>query len=149
MGLDMFLTRKMYVKNWSGSGYEVQVTYKGKPVDINPKNVTYITEEIGYWRKANAIHKWFVDNVQDGKDDCGEYYVNEENLNKLMETCQEVLDNPKLGKELLPTTSGFFFGGTDYDGGYLQDLKNTVEICKAALSACEEKNSSIYYQASW
>ena len=47
MGLDMFLTRKMYVKNWSGSGYEVQVTYKGKPVDINPKNVRRLARSLG------------------------------------------------------------------------------------------------------
>lgn len=29
-----------------------------------------IWKEIGYWRKANHIHKWFVDCVQDGEDDC-------------------------------------------------------------------------------
>ena len=37
-------------------------------------------EEVGYWRKANQIHKWFVDNVQDGVDDCGEYKVTKEQL---------------------------------------------------------------------
>ena len=149
MGLDMFLTRKMYVKNWGDPHYKVEVTYNGKKTSLNPKNITHVVEEIGYWRKANAIHKWFVDNVQDGKDDCGEYCVPAEDLNKLMETCFQVLANPKLGKELLPTTDGFFFGGTDYDNGYLQDLKNTVEICKIALDALEDDNSSVYYQASW
>ena len=31
--------------------------------------------EAGYWRKANHIHKWIVDNLQDGKDDCQEHSV--------------------------------------------------------------------------
>ena len=29
-----------------------------------------IIEQVGYWRKANQIHNWFVENVQDGEDDC-------------------------------------------------------------------------------
>ena len=32
----------------------------------------YEDNQIASWRKANAIHKWFVDNVQDGVDDCGD-----------------------------------------------------------------------------
>ena len=32
-----------------------------------------IIERVGYWRKANQIHNWFVNRVQDGIDDC-EYH---------------------------------------------------------------------------
>ena len=34
-------------------------------------------ESFGYWRKANQIHKWFVDNVQGGIDDCRPYPVSQ------------------------------------------------------------------------
>lgn len=39
--------------------------------DGEKKHVVYrsIWQEIGYWRKANHIHKWFVDKVQGGDDD--------------------------------------------------------------------------------
>ncbi len=36
--------------------------------------------EVGYWRKANQIHNWFVKNVQGGVDDCGYYGVTKEKL---------------------------------------------------------------------
>jgi hypothetical protein len=53
--------------------------------------ITYIELSTAYRRKANAIHKRFVDNVQDGEDDCKDYYVSKEKLYKLVETCREVL----------------------------------------------------------
>ena len=80
MGLDMYLNKKTYVKQWDHQSpeekYEVVVTKGGKPVDgIKASRVKYIEEEVGYWRKANQIHRWFVTNIQDGVDNCGDYYV--------------------------------------------------------------------------
>lgn len=51
-----------------------------------------IMEEVGYWRKANQIHAFFVKNVQDGEDDCN--YHNEctkEILEDLLDRCYKVL----------------------------------------------------------
>lgn len=50
-----------------------------------------IMEQVGYWRKENMIHQWFVDHVQDGVDDCR--YHNEctkEILEELLDTCEKV-----------------------------------------------------------
>lgn len=50
-----------------------------------------IMEQVGYWRKENMIHQWFVDHVQDGIDDCR--YHNEctkEILEELLDTCEKV-----------------------------------------------------------
>ena len=52
--------------------------------------------QCAYWRKANQIHKWFVDNVQGGKDDCGNYDVDVEQLKELLDTVNEVLGSTKL-----------------------------------------------------
>ena len=52
----------------------------------------HIMEEVGYWRKANQIHNFFVENVQDGEDDCS--YHNEctkEILEDLLDKCYKVL----------------------------------------------------------
>lgn len=151
MGLDMYLYRKTYVKNYSDdSTYQVTVTYKNQPSIINPKKIDEISEEIGYWRKANAIHKWFVDNVQDGKDDCDSYYVSKEKLQQLMHDCEDVLEDHSKADSLLPASSGFFFGSSEYDDWYFDKIKYTIEVCKEALSLFDKgEHASFYYHASW
>ena len=53
-----------------------------------------IIERVGYWRKANQIHNWFVNRVQDGIDDC-EYHheCTKEILEELLATCKKVLES--------------------------------------------------------
>jgi len=77
--------------------YSVTVTRGGKPVDgIHFNRITHIEERVMYWRKANHIHGWFVDNVQDGDDDCREYHVGLEQLRELHGICQKVIKASKL-----------------------------------------------------
>ena len=151
MGLDMYLSKKTYVKQWDHQSpeerYEVVVTKGGNAVDgIKSSRVKYIEEEIGYWRKANQIHRWFVENVQEGKDDCGDYYVDNSDLEKLLIACKQVEADHSLAESLLPAASGFFFGGTDYDEWYFEDIKNTIKIVEEALEA---GSGEIYYSSSW
>lgn len=56
-----------------------------------------IIEEVGYWRKANQIHRWFVNNIQDGIDDC-EYHreITRDDLENLLSICNKVLSNCKM-----------------------------------------------------
>ena len=117
-----------------------------------------------YWRKANAIHNWFVENVQDGEDDCRTYDVEPRQLVELRDLCKkviaasklvpdkvvsgyegrnmtpmyEVIEDPSVAMELLPTTSGFFFGSTAYDEYYLADLKYTADAIQKMLEHVEE-----------
>jgi hypothetical protein len=149
MGLDMYLNKRTYVQYWEHNGddnYEVKVTKGGKPTKIDPKKVKYIIEEAGYWRKQNQIHRWFVDNVQNGVDNCGEYYVDINDLKTLLELCEKVKADNSLADELLPSASGFFFGGTDYDEWYFNGIDNTIEILKEAL---EDERGDYYYSSSW
>jgi len=150
MGLDMYLSKKTYVKRWEHNGdnnYTVSVTKKGKEVEhIKPERVSYIEEEIGYWRKANQIHNWFVENVQNGEDNCRPSYVDREKLKELLELCEEVMEDNSKAEELLPTASGFFFGGTEYDEWYFKDIEKTIQILKEAL---KEERGDFYYEASW
>jgi hypothetical protein len=153
MGLDMYLTRKTYVKQWSHQKpeeqFEITITKGGKPYDgIDVSNVTNIEEEVGYWRKANQIHRWFVDNVQNGVDNCGEYSVSKGELEELRNICTEVLNDHSKAEELLPSASGFFFGNTDYDEWYYNDVENTIAIIDKILSE-SDGNQDIYYSSSW
>jgi hypothetical protein len=150
MGLDMYLNKRTYVQNWDHNPaeehYSVEVTKGGKPTKIDPKKVKYIIEEAGYWRKQNQIHRWFVDNVQNGVDNCGEYYVDIDDLKTLLELCEKVKADHSLAEELLPSASGFFFGGTDYDEWYYNGIDNTIDILKEAL---EDERGDYYYSSSW
>lgn len=150
MGLDMYLNKRTYVQNWEHQSaeekHEVVVTRGGQPTKIDPKKVKYIIEEAGYWRKANQIHKWFVENVQNGVDNCGEYYVDSSDLKKLLELCKQVEADNSLAESLLPSASGFFFGGTEYDEWYFNDISNTIQILEEAL---EDERGEYYYSSSW
>lgn len=95
MGLDMYLSKKTYVKQWShnkpSEQYHVTVKKGTKKFDnIKPERVSYVVEEVGYWRKFNALHEWFVQNCQDGEDNCQESYVDREKLEELVKTLKEV-----------------------------------------------------------
>ena len=150
MGLDMYLYKKTYVKYWEHNGddnYEITITKNGKPVDIDTKNISYLVEQVGYWRKANQVHQWFVENVQEGNDNCGSYYVSRENLLELLELCNQVLDKKEMAEELLPSHSGFFFGGTDYNEWYFEQLEETKKIIESCLS--DEHAHDFMYSSSW
>jgi hypothetical protein len=104
--------------------------------------------QVGYWRKENAIHQWFVDNCQDGVDDCRKSYVSREKLQELRSICERVLLDNSLADELLPTQSGFFFGSTEYDDWYFNGLRDTVDIINHCLVEVDA-DCSFFYQSSW
>ena len=150
MGLDMYLEKRTYVRQWDfqkpEEQYNVEVTKGGEPANIKSERVTHVCEELGYWRKANQIHNWFVQNVQDGVDNCGEYAVSKADLQSLLDICLAVKLDHSQAEELLPSASGFFFGGTEYDEWYFNGIDNTIEILKEALS---DTTADYYYSSSW
>ena len=155
MGLDMYLYKRTYVKNWDfmqkDHKHSISIKKGGKTrTDIKPERITYITEEVAYWRKFNALHGWFVENCQNGVDDCKEYYVSVEQLKGLLSIMQEVdsSNSLKTAVEYLPTQSGFFFGGTEYDEYYFEEVKETIEILESLLSE-ENSDASYFYCSSW
>lgn len=153
MGLDMYLYRKTYVKNWDFMKPEnkVHIEISGnqeKIGHIEVDKISSIVEEVAYWRKANQIHAWFVDKCQDGVDDCRDGYVEPERLKELLDLCKRVLAEPELGQSLLPTQSGFFFGSTGYDEYYMEDIKLTIEQL-TPLVENEKIFADYYYHSSW
>ena len=170
----MYLYKKMYVgNNYKEPKDQLKIEVEG----VKQERVSEITEKVGYWRKANAIHNWFVINIQDGEDDCKEYYVTVNQLQELLDDVNKVIEaseliegeitngcnfkdgkqipniekgtiikNPAMAKKLLPTTEGFFFGGTGYDEYYYNDLVDTKKILEEVL---KEVNGDFYYSSSW
>ena len=181
MGLDMYLYKKTYVQNWEHNPPEQhhQIEIKRGGVlrkDIKPNRICYITEQVAYWRKFNALHNWFVENCQGGLDECQESYVDRTKLEELVVLLHEVKniletspkkkvqvkngwsngedtfveievveDSEKLD-DLFPTSSGFFFGGTEYDEYYQEQVNETIELITDLL---KDETGEYYYQASW
>lgn len=149
MGLDMNLTKRVYVGKRNVSG-TIDITMRNEKLNIDLSKVVYIVEELAYWRKANHIHKWMVANVQDGVDDCGTYYVGEEKINALLKACKDVVSKQSDPEKILPTARGFFFGGTEYDYLYYSDVKYTIEVLEGIISDwLKGHHYDVFYSSSW
>ena len=147
MGLDQNLEGEKYIGGQYKHNNVKGVIYSGEE-PIYAKDLCSVTYALGDWRKANSIHKWFVDNIQDGEDDCGRYLVQRELLHELKAICVEILNAENvedLVLEKLPPQAGFFFGSTDIDEEYMNKIEHTVEIIDKAL----EFDGDIYYSSSW
>ncbi|MDD3860556.1 MAG: hypothetical protein PHW83_10185 [Bacteroidales bacterium] len=152
MGLDMYLDNRKYI----GANYEfnnitgnIELFRDGKKININFDKVAYVVERVAYWRKANAIHNWFVENIQDGVDDCKEYYVSITQLHNLLDKVDAVLNDHSLASTILPSKSGFFFGNTAYDNWYYEDLEYTKEILENIIQNSKPYEDTLYYSSSW
>ena len=154
MGLDMYLTASKWQHGYAHGTEQERETFTNLinaigAQDFYDKDSPMVTVEfnIGYWRKANAIHGWFVEHVQDGEDNCNKYYVNKDQLRALQEACLTALADRSEAPKLLPPTEGFFFGGYELDEWYWECLKETVVVIGRALRLPDEWQ--IHYQSSW
>ena len=165
MGLDMYLSAKKHL-----SKINYKVLQENNELDYNSPEAIYpefnnlmqltqltdvATDMYGasvevtcaYWRKANQIHSWFVREVQGGEDNCGEYYVSSDKLIELLAICKHSLENKD--PALLLPQGGFFFGSTDIDEWYWNDIKSTISQLERILALPEFDNLSFYYNSSW
>lgn len=101
MGLDMYLKAQRHIGGWEHVRNDNKRSDEAKMFDslveltgIKPCNDCPSFElcaTVGYWRKANSIHNWFVENIQNGKDECQLSYVTREQLTTLRDLCNQVL----------------------------------------------------------
>ncbi len=144
MGLDMYLSKKRYINGEERKRLQIL----GLQPEVNVDKVECIVEDAAYWRKANAIHRWFVEHVQNGRDECASVDVSREQLATLLNAVEQVLDDHAKAAELLPTQGGFFFGSVAYDADYFFDLEETRRMLSDALRE-DEADTAFVYQASW
>jgi len=168
MGLDMNLEIENYVSSYREDSAPllkkldevIGEMSEGAIPTLDVNGFVTVTNQVGYWRKANAIHAWFVDNVQNGVDECQRSYVDPAILGELRDLCLKLTDlrnDPDrqdeaitMVNEELPPQSGFFFGSTDIDENYWYDVRVTGEFLDEFLAWHENNNTwSIYYQSSW
>ena len=148
MGLDMYLNAKRYLWTFPEDGEDaVAAKAIAELLGLTGKRVKQVEAEAMYWRKANAIHKWFVDNVQEGTDDCGNYSVSKEQLEELRALILEAIETKN--SSLLPPTSGFFFGSDKVDDYYWDDLSTTASGIAKMLEDFPPEQWEYEYHSSW
>lgn len=204
MGLDMYLYAEKHISSYDYETINGELTRRDnlmydKVIESAGLNnlpaseyaSTTVTKQVGYWRKANAIHGWIVRNLADGVDECQRIYMSRDDLISLRDSCVNELNNrsnalpnkehksisvsdlseddviSKLTTAIkeeskkkkgnvaladplsLEPTSGFFFGSTDKDEYYYNDIERTVDIINSILAGTKDNEYSFYYQASW
>ena len=172
MGLDMFLNRNRDL-NWE----EIEELKTKLPKAQYP--IYGVKEEVAYWRKANQIHNFFMKNDVDGSDriakieisdikqlleickrlkrelrlETGQIHVGTKHSKNGVEEMYEegkVIANPELAEALLPTRAGFFFGSTDYDGYYYEQICDAIHTLQRIVDEHSRyENVSYEYVASW
>jgi hypothetical protein len=76
-------------------------------------------------------------------------------VNALLRDCKEVIsernkgNDQKVAMATLPPQPGFFFGSTDIDEDYYEDIENTINQLESILNNPKLKDFDFYYQASW
>ncbi len=157
MGLDMFLHGEVHFSShidvWQNGDY----VHKPNPKYVELRQLCdlgvtgdewgLITIKIPVmqWRKANQIHKWFVDECQNGRDECQYTCFSAEKLGELVAAIGEALEHKD--STVLPPQAGFFFGSTDIDEWYWKELESTHETLKDILDA--GRFEYFTYHSSW
>lgn len=147
MGLDSYLYKKKYINSSSLTNVnENNITLEG--INIPIKDLCYLTYECLYWRKENHIHQFFVENCQNGVDDCRPSYVARETLEDLLDRCKKITADNSLSEELLPVQPGFFFGSTEYDSFYFDSIINLISQLETVLNETDD-SWEFEYHSSW
>ena len=107
------------------------------------------TSAVAYWRKANAIHGWIIDNTG-AVDDCTPIHISKNTLIQLRDDCKKVLEegDTDTALELLPPSSGFFFGSSELDDWYWENVKETVTKLTEIIDSTID-DQEFEYHASW
>ncbi len=166
MGLDMYLYARKYVSgidytrnadggidHWENTDLDTVASVVGlerKDLDEDMPSAT-VSVKVAQWRKANQVHEWFVRNVQLGEDNCREYYVSRDELKDLRQACREVLEakHRDVSEDLLPSQVGFFFGSTEYDDYYYEQVQYTHDTLDKLLNNDKFKDFDFAYDSSW
>lgn len=105
MGLDMYLHARCYVGGWDHSPNDERDLYRSALASIGLPECgespwLTINATIGYWRKSNHIHRWFIENCAGGTDDCHEINVDRDQLRTLLDLCKQVAALPLVDGEV-------------------------------------------------
>ena len=144
MGLDMYLEGRKYLwNNWKNPENDL----KEDGFRLKEKIL-----ELGYWRKEPNLHGYIVEKFADGKDECQDIELGEEDMLDIISAVRE---------RRLPETRGFFFGANADPNSEdpqerewaLQFERETIATFEAAIAWIKARGDMetryVVYRASW
>lgn len=150
MGLDMYLEARFYLPPYDEAIEPIRKAV-GDAIGYSPKmgrpnndptllEVVAVSVRVGYWRKCEPLHQWFVKTVQEGHDDCRPAFVSAGVLAELEEQLDQASDDSASASEHF----------TVEEGGSLEvgEVDYTLEIIHHA-KRLQQQGWDIYYRASW
>lgn len=88
--------------------------------------------QLGYFRKVNFLVAYFADLGFDVENQTP-LTITKADAEILLDRCKQVLSDNSKAEELLPTMSGFFFGSTEYDEYYFEDVEEVANFVENEL----------------
>lgn len=101
-------------------------------------------EQVWTGRKENHIQQ-YMDSEVGEVDNCAYLPLERHHVERLVDRLERVDADHSLAAQLLPTQEGFFFGGTDFDEWYFEDIKAELEAFKEILDGWDDEQVYAYW----
>lgn len=115
-------------------------------IELDKQLLDYYPMYQAYFRKVNFLYQYFRNDMEN--EWC---LVGKEKIENLIELCEQVIKHKgdeDFANQYLPTTSGFFFGSTDYDDWYFADVKDCLTQMKK-LNKSLNQDDLVMWEFSW
>ena len=105
-------------KEFENPNYSVKKFHslKNEYDELNP------WKEVAYFRKVNFLLPFF-----EYGENCSRLEIDGYKIDELLVKCKQVLEDHSLAETLLPTQGGFFFGNSEYNDWYFEDVKEVYD----------------------
>ena len=126
----MYLSAKRFFSGYEFVEQEKREMYNRITEMVGVKGTTEapsaeVSVNIGYWRKANAIHGWFVRELAGGRDECQSIYVPREKLEELRALCVSTLaDQPAV---VMPAQGGTYVQNAEVNKPFAEGLMDILK----------------------
>ena len=106
--------------------------------------------DVAYFRKVNFLLPYF-----NYEENCSEIVIDKCEVEELIEDCERVLaakdadEAESVADELLPTEEGFFFGNTDYDECYFNDVREVADKFTEILDTFDFDENELVMSCWW
>ena len=106
--------------------------------------------DVAYFRKVNFLLPYF-----NYEENCSEIVIDKYEVEELIEDCERVLaakdtdEAESVADELLPTEEGFFFGNTDYDECYFNDVREVADKFTEILDTFDFDENELVMSCWW
>jgi len=107
------------------------------------------TVRVAKLRKFNALHRWFVTEIQGGVDECEmSRRITADELKGLLAALKAIVEEPSEGPLRLPVQPGYFFGSTEYGTWYEEEVRDAIPAIENAIKLTEA-GRDLRYLSSW